>query len=192
MKKFILGIAGASSSGKSEVLKILKSLGWVTIDCDKVTHDIYREGAIGQRRICDFFGEEFLRKNGEVNRAKLRRVVFSDPKKLVILNNLIHPLVMEEVRKIIEHEIGDKIAIEAIEFDEKYFKGLVSKVLLIERPEDLRVKKTDKELSWRKPFKVDAKIVNDSTLKALEKKVIMALDKLKKIKNGRTRSSCGS
>lgn len=192
-KVFILGVNGKPASGKSEILNVLEDSGWFCINCDKITRDLYLPGKIGQRRISDFFGEKYLKKNGEVNRAKLRKVVFNDPKKLKILNNLIHPLVISEIKSIIgKHEGKPEIAIEAIDFNEKFFKGLVGKIILVERAESsiVKVLKIDRKLSqkvveglltaWQKPFRVDAVIKNDSTLKALKKKVIIALDKLTK------------
>ena len=45
----------------------------------------------------NFFGSKFLNSDGSVNRRKLGKVVFDDPRKLKILNNLIHPLVASEI-----------------------------------------------------------------------------------------------
>ena len=118
--KFILGVCGYIGSGKSEVLSVLEDEGWFVIDADKVVHDLYKPDASGQRKISDFFGNEFLRSDGSVNRSKLRKVVFEDVKKLKILNALIHPLVFSEIGRILDGVENDRVAIEAVYFEEKY------------------------------------------------------------------------
>lgn len=188
-KVFVLGVCGKTASGKSEVLKVLAGLGWKVLDADKIVHDLYRAGREGQRRIADFFGEEFISKNGNVNRRKLLKVVFGDRKKLKILNALIHPLVINEIRKFIDScEDSDKVAVEAFYFEEKGLGKVVDKILFIERPLD-EIKKSlnDRgvdgglvgEILDMIPVSIRTDIVleNNSTLKTLQKKVIMALEK---------------
>lgn len=188
-KVFVLGVCGKTASGKSEVLKVLAGLGWKVLDADKIVHDLYRSGREGQRRIADFFGEEFISKNGSVNRRKLLKVVFGDRKKLKILNALIHPLVINEIRKFIDScADSDKVAVEAFYFEEKGLGKVVDKILFIERPLD-EIKKSlnDRgvdgglvgEILDMIPVSVRTDIVleNNSTLKTLQKKVIMALEK---------------
>lgn len=191
-KPFVLGICGKIASGKSTVLSVFKKHRWFTIDADKIVHKLYKADMPGQRRIADFFGEEFVKKDGSVNRAKLRKVVFDNEKKLKILNKLIHPLVLAEVLKILSDSRDVKnIALEAIYFEDKVFGGVIDKILVVNRPvsaikkelisgRGLSCKVTDAILkSQILPKKVDARIINNSTLKALEKKAIMAAWKWK-------------
>lgn len=192
-KPFVLGVCGKIASGKSTVLSVFKKHGWFTIDADKIVHDLYKADMPGQRRIADFFGEEFIKKDGSVNRVKLRSVVFDNEKKLKILNKLIHPLVLAEVLKILSGSKDVKnIALEAIYFEDKVFGGVIDKILIVDRPvsaikkelilkRGLSCKVTDAILRAQiLPKKVDAKIINNSTLKALEKKAIMAAWKWKR------------
>jgi len=189
-KKFILGICGCIGSGKSEALKVLGGRGWFVIDADKIVRELYGPGGAGQRKIADFFGEEFLRKDGSVDRLKLRKVVFSDVKKLKILNVLIHPLVFNEIGKILDKVSAEKVAIEAVYFEGKYLGKIVDKLLLIDRP--ARVVKTYlmKKRGFTSsmvenvlaldlaPKAFDVKISNNSTLKEFKEKVIIQVGKL--------------
>lgn len=173
MKNFVLGICGYKGSGKSEILRILSGNGWETIDADKVVHGLYEAGQPGQRKIADFFGEDYLRKDGSVDRNKLGKVVFADKKKLKILNALIHPLVFSEIGKILSELNGEKIAIEAVYFEDKYLGRLVDRILLVERPD---VGGADFQVVL--PKRIDVRVLNNSTLKDLEKKVIILVEKL--------------
>lgn len=175
MKKrpFILGVSGLPASGKSTVLGILKRHGFFVIEADEVVRDLYKAGGAGQRKIAEFFGDEYLRKDGSVNRRKLGKVVFADFKKLKILNALIHPIVFSEILKIIDSCGSDFIAVEAAYFEEKHLAGIVDKILYVERVVMNKIK------FYPKPFRKDVVVRNNSTLKALDKKVIIALEKLK-------------
>lgn len=183
MKKrsFILGISGLPASGKSSVLDILKRHGFFVIEADKVVHDLYKADGAGQRKIAEFFGEEYLRKDGSVNKNKLRRAVFSDFKKLKILNALIHPIVFSEIEKIVNSCDSDFVAIEAAYFEEKHLAKIVDRILYIERPRKKHMDALTENMFevYPKPFRKDVIVKNNSTLKALDKKVIIALEKLK-------------
>ncbi len=170
---FVLGICGYPGSGKSEVLKILHGMGWHVIDADKVVHRLYEKGQPGQRKILDFFGEEFISKDGSVNRSKLRKVVFANTNKLKILNVLIHPLVFNEISKELSKLDGVNVAIEAAYFEGKYLKKLVDKIVVVERPK-IEIKDFFNIL----PKKADGRVLNNSTLKDLEKQVIIQVEKL--------------
>jgi dephospho-CoA kinase len=187
--RFILGIAGKPASGKSEVLSVLGDVGWRPIDADKIVHDLYREGEPGCRKIVDFFGEDYLSENGDVDRVKLRGLVFDDLRKLKILNNLIHPLVHSEILAQIQAVSGENVAIEAIHFDPAVFEEILDGVLYVEREEAaLREVLEGRGLSDRQidgvlgafvePFAKDLVIENNSSLEELEKKVIISIDKL--------------
>jgi len=130
----ILGVCGNIASGKSTFLRVAEEQGWLVINSDKIVHELYSPGKEGQRRVSDFFGEEYIQKNGHVNRKKLGKIVFGDIKKLKILNALIHPLVINEIQKIIDKNKGRNTAVESVYFEDKYLNKVVDKIVLIERP----------------------------------------------------------
>ncbi len=130
----ILGICGKIASGKSEVLKILAEKGFYCIDADKIAHGLYRAGEAGAKRIVAVFGKEFLKSDGSVDRLKLRDAVFENENKLKLLNDIIHPLVYEEIALLVGNNRGKNIAIEAIYFDENFLADFVDKLIWVERP----------------------------------------------------------
>tara|TARA_Y100001960_G_scaffold333829_2_gene441390 strand:+ start:11693 stop:12304 length:612 start_codon:yes stop_codon:yes gene_type:complete len=98
---YILGLTGGISSGKSEASKVFLEFGYKVIDTDKISHEIYLKGTDIYEKIINYFGENILKKNKEVDRSKLGKIVFYDKKKLLFLQNIIWP----EIIKIIEHKI---------------------------------------------------------------------------------------
>lgn len=175
----ILGVTGKFGSGKSTIGEILHKKGAYIIDADKVVERIYESGGLGAKKIQNFFGEEYLLKNGTVNKKKLRKIVFNNKKKIQILNNIIHPIVFNEIRKEIDREKNQWIVIEAMDFSERYLKKLIDAIMVVTSPLHL-IKKRLKisELEIKKihsfqttPEKYDFLIENKGTKKELEKKV---------------------
>lgn len=131
-RKFILGIAGYIASGKSEAGRYLEKLGAGFIEADEVVNILYRQGGEGHRKISGYFGKEFLRKNGEINRRKLAKFVFGDVRKLKILNNLIHPIVNNEIKMLLGKKREKVVAVEAAYFDKGGLMDFVDRIIWIE------------------------------------------------------------
>lgn len=106
----IAGLTGGIASGKSTVSNIFRSFGVEIADADIIAKKISeREDVI--QEIEKIFGKDMLSAEGQIDRVKLKEVVFSDKNKLVQLNNIIHPKVMEEFKKIKENTPKNDIII---------------------------------------------------------------------------------
>ena len=106
----IAGLTGGIASGKSTVSSIFRSFGVEIADADITAKKISeREDVI--KEIGEVFGKEVLSEEGQVDRAKLKEIVFSDKNKLAQLNNIIHPKVLEEFKKIKENTPKNDIII---------------------------------------------------------------------------------
>ena len=91
-----VGLTGSIAVGKSYVCGVLRELGCYVLDADQTARDVVAAGSIGLERVVDYFGPDVLSPNGELDRSRLAAIVFSDPKKLTILNSIVHPLVIVE------------------------------------------------------------------------------------------------
>jgi dephospho-CoA kinase len=115
VKKPIIGILGGVASGKSTVAAEFARLGCAVIDADKIAHELLdNENTKG--KIVSCFGQSFLDAAGRIDRGKLADIVFADASKLARLNDIIHPLVLAEAERLIEHYCG-QTGIEAIVLD---------------------------------------------------------------------------
>lgn len=98
----VIGITGGVGSGKSLVLAYLrKKQGVIVIEADKLAHDLQKQGNLCYDSIVREFGESILDETGEIDRAKLGSIVFSQEEKLLKLNAIVHPF----VKKAIIHTI---------------------------------------------------------------------------------------
>lgn len=92
----IIGITGASGSGKSVASKRFEQIGFKIIDLDKITHQIYQTDKECVNELKETFGDEIIDKNGDVIRKKLGEIVFRDSIKLNILNEVAHKYILKK------------------------------------------------------------------------------------------------
>ena len=100
--KMIIGITGSIGTGKSTVSNYLISKGYSVVDADKISKGAYNVGSNGYKAILEVFGEEILNSNGEVDRKKIKKIVFDNSNMLQRLNMAIHPIIINEIEKEIE------------------------------------------------------------------------------------------
>lgn len=110
----VVGITGLAGAGKSTVCRILARRPEIAhIDCDQLAWETYRPQGPAYSAVVASFGEEILALDKTIDRAKLGKLVFSDPNAKATLEALVHPHVMESVKRAIEAERrkGKKLAL---------------------------------------------------------------------------------
>ena len=90
-----VGLTGSIAVGKSFVCSIFRELGCDVLDADQSARDVVLPGTAGLKKITDHFGNDILKENGELDRAKLGAIVFADRESREMLNSIVHPLVFE-------------------------------------------------------------------------------------------------
>lgn len=98
MKK-VIGITGGISSGKSTVCNILIELGYPVIDSDLISKELSKKGNSCYNAIIKAFGNDILLSNGEIDRKKLGSIIFNNQDMKKLLNNVTHPLILEEIKR---------------------------------------------------------------------------------------------
>ena len=94
----IIGLTGSIGCGKSSVSNILISKGIKVIDADKIAREIFNFDNV-KNQIVDTFGQYVLNFDGEIDRKKLGQIVFNCSEKLLQLNKITHPVIIEEIKK---------------------------------------------------------------------------------------------
>ncbi|KAA0258624.1 dephospho-CoA kinase [Deferribacter autotrophicus] len=101
-----LGLTGNIASGKSTVAKMFESLGCYTIDADEISRIVMKKGEKAYFKIIEAFGEKILDENGEIDRGKLKEIVFNDDSKRVVLEQIVHPAIRDYERKLVSEIKG--------------------------------------------------------------------------------------
>jgi len=89
-----VGLTGSIAVGKTFVLGVLSELGCHVIDADVVARQVALPGSPGLKAVIDAFGEEVLKSDGSLNRARLGEIVFADEAKRQQLNSILHPFII--------------------------------------------------------------------------------------------------
>ena len=108
-----IALTGGIGSGKTAVGEILANFGAVVIDSDQLARQVVERGTSGFDQIVAQFGDEIL-KNGDLDRAALASLIFTDPKKRFELEQITHPLIRQEFAKIIKSLPEDAIVVNQI------------------------------------------------------------------------------
>lgn len=106
----VIGLTGGIGTGKSTVSRKLREKGYPVIDLDIISREVITySGVIDE--LVENFGSEILEEQNAVSgkkcisRNKLRQTVFKDEKKVAVLNSIMHPPIIEEMRRQIK-ELG--------------------------------------------------------------------------------------
>ncbi|MCL4499163.1 MAG: dephospho-CoA kinase [Chloroflexi bacterium] len=142
----IIGITGQIGTGKSSVAKLLATYGVRVLSADSIARGLLEPETEAYYEVIDFFGQEILCENGEVDRNKLASIVFADERKLALLNEIIHPRVIEEMRDRLRYveEADEGVSVVALDIPILFGSGaesLVSKVIAVVADDAVRVER---------------------------------------------------
>lgn len=193
----LIGLCGRSGSGKTVFSDSASKLGFIVVDCDKVYSSLVDKRTKCLDELEKRFGSEVIKDNS-LNRAKMAEIVFSDEKKLALLNKITHKHVIKEVEKIIKSSPEESIilldaptlfesgldkrcdlVVAVLSDDENCVKRIVER-------DGITKEKALSRLNSQKSAEFliencDVIVYNDSTLEVFEKS---CLDVCEKIKEG--------
>jgi dephospho-CoA kinase len=116
--KYVIGLTGNIGTGKSVVRRMLEHLGAYGIDADALAHRAIAKSAPGHAPVVKTFGSWILSPDGQIDRARLAKLVFSNPDALASLEKIVHPLVRQALDFLIERSKHQVVVIEAIKLIE--------------------------------------------------------------------------
>ncbi|MGQ9618278.1 MAG: dephospho-CoA kinase [Candidatus Aminicenantia bacterium] len=145
MKILKVALTGGIATGKSVISEYLKKKGCYICYSDLLAHELIEPGKYAYYRILEHFGESILLSDKRIDRKKLGEIVFSNEKERKFLNELIHPLVFDEKKRIIEElEKSKKFKIfisEAALTIEARFHLFYHKIIVAHCLEEIRIKR---------------------------------------------------
>jgi dephospho-CoA kinase len=111
VSRFTVGITGGIGSGKSAVAELFAERGVAVIDTDMIAHELTQPmgGAIGPIR--SVFGAGVIGPDGALDRARLRKLVFTDAAAKKKLEAILHPLINERSARLAEHAVSPYVVL---------------------------------------------------------------------------------
>ena len=196
----IVGLTGGVASGKTAVSEVLREEGADIIDADQIARELVQPHGPAWNELVKTFGEEILQGDGSIDRKKLADRVFVDPNQRKLLNQILHPLITEEMDRR-TREIGQKnpeavVVIDAPLLIEVGYHRRVDKVIVVisnqaEQIERLKVRNGIKSeealriLSSQMPVEEKAKLAdfvvrNEGSLEEMKKRAKEVFKELKR------------
>jgi dephospho-CoA kinase len=94
-RPFVVGVTGGIGSGKTTVCREFQKLGAPMIDTDQVAREVVAPGTPGLAAVVAAFGPEVLTADGQLDRRRVRQLVFATPELRLRLEGILHPLIRQ-------------------------------------------------------------------------------------------------
>ena len=181
---FLVGITGGIATGKTLACDFFKKKKIEIVDADEISRNLQEIGEKGYEEVVKAFGKDVLKPNKELDKAKLRKIIFSDQKKKEKLEAIMRPIIGEKTLEDVT-KIKSKWGIYSAPIWGKYDNFY--RTLVIDAPEKTQIERIvkrdggseeeaktiiDKQMSRheRVSFATDF-ILNDSSIEDFERKL---------------------
>lgn len=190
----LVGLTGNIASGKSTVSGILSEHGFAIIEADRVGWELLKDPHIAEKVLRVFSDVE---KDGEISRKKLGDTVFSDHARLGVLNGIVHPPLLKELKEQIERAKTDITIVNAALIFEWGIQDWFDKIVLVVCDDEKKIERLKKKGFNRtralqrlqsqmpeseKVKKSDFIIENNGTVEELRAKTVELIDRLRQLR----------
>jgi len=135
-----IGLTGGIGSGKSTVAKIFELLSIPVYYADEASKRLYHTDKNLIAQIKKHFGEDVYTSE-QLNRSKLAAIVFNDPQKLELLNQLVHPPTLRDAEEWMKKQTAPYVVKEAALLFESGSSAGLDFIIGVKAPTALRVKR---------------------------------------------------
>ena len=144
-----VGLTGGIASGKSTVAQLLVELGAVLIDGDALAREVVARGTPGLAQVVEEFGEDLLTAEGDLDRAALGRIVFSDDSARRRLEAITHPLIFERYAELEAAAPAGALVLHDIPLlAESGRADTFDAVIVVDVPAELQIERMMRERGW--------------------------------------------
>jgi dephospho-CoA kinase len=140
---FRVGLTGGIGSGKSTVAALFEELGATIIDTDVISRQLTQPGGAAIPHLQAEFGTAYIDATGALNRDKMRHMVFGDPASKQRLEQILHPLILEQV-----HALADSsntpytLIVIPLLFETGEYKNWLHRTVTVDCSEEIQLERT--------------------------------------------------
>ena len=183
-RKLLVGITGGIGSGKTVICKMLARRGFKVYYTDPIAKNLYLTDKVLAEKIVKEFGKGILNYKKKINLPKLKEKIFSSKKNYQKINRIVHPVVIEYLKRQIKKSKFDIAIVEsALIFESGFNKSFDYVVTVYSNKKNridrlmLRDESSRNEINHLMKFQIDDKekmsmsdfvIVNDRTIDDLK------------------------
>lgn len=136
-----IGLTGGIGCGKTTVANWFSRLSVPVVDADVIAHKLVTVGQTALVQIQQAFGTTVFNPDGSLNRARLRDIVFSEPTKKQKLEDILHPLVYQNIQQEIEQLNAPYCIISIPLLFETKMTHSVDRTLVVDCPIEIQVER---------------------------------------------------
>lgn len=129
-----IGLTGGIGCGKSTVAQLFAAHGAAIIDTDAIAHQLTRPDGAAIAPIRAAFGDAYLAADGALDRARMRQLVFSDAAAKRQLEDILHPLILEQCKVELQHtrQAPYVVIVVPLLLESPAFRQLVRRILVVD------------------------------------------------------------
>jgi dephospho-CoA kinase len=140
---YCIGLTGGIGSGKSSAARLFQELGAGVVDTDQIAHELTGSGGAAITEIRRQFGADYIAADGGLDRAKMRRLAFSDNAAKKKLETILHPLIRKQaMAQIAATRQPYVLVVVPLLFETGAYRELVSRVLVVDCEEAQQIART--------------------------------------------------
>lgn len=139
---YAVGLTGGIASGKTTISSLFAELGVPVVDTDLISRELLEPGELANRQVREHFGDAILKTDDEIDRGKLREIVFSRRDEKSWLEKMLHPLIYQRSLEAIRaHSRADYVLVVVPLLFETNFQSLVDRVLAVDCPVEQQIER---------------------------------------------------
>jgi dephospho-CoA kinase len=136
-----IGLTGGIGSGKSSVSQIFSELGVPVVDTDELSRQLVSQGSPLLDEIASHFGRDVLLESGELDRKKIRQIIFSDANEKQWLEHLLHPAIKQSVIEQLNNQKSEYAIVVVPLLLENNNYDFIDRVLVVDCDETLQLQR---------------------------------------------------
>jgi dephospho-CoA kinase len=134
-----IGLTGGLASGKTTVADYFAELGITIIDTDQIAREVVEPDTPAYQHIVKQFDKQLIKTDRTLDRSQLRAVIFSNPEKRRWLENLLHPLIRQEVQRRLPSVSSPYCILVIPLLVETSPNPWVDRILVVDAPEKIQI-----------------------------------------------------
>ena len=135
----LIAITGGIGAGKSVVSNVLRALGYIVYDSDSEAKRLMDTSENIKNDLSTFIDKNVVDNNGTIDRKKLADIVFNDTDKLLLLNNIVHAAVRDDIREFTHQSQQYPVFVETAILYQSEIDRMVDAVWDVTAPVDVRI-----------------------------------------------------
>lgn len=142
----IIGLTGSYGSGKTTVTEMFRTLGARIIDADAIAREIVEPSMPAYHEIVAEFGNEVVLENSQLNRQRIREIIFTNPRKRQRLNEIMHPKIRQVELELLEKWRNEPLVVFSVPLLlENKLEKYVDKVVVVTVSEQKRIERLQRQ-----------------------------------------------